>query len=348
MPATYEIVAVARTPNELTGPTLQELGPIRGVLTLTETLDDAGQLDISVNLGTLTSDIKERLRDLVAKPMEIWVYRDSVAIFQGPVVGGDISGDNVTMTARGLLFYLHYMLVETDKTWTAEDIYTITTDMIDDWQDQTYGNYGVNTVSVGTAGVTRDHFIAGATETPRVFEAIKGFAQGVFNFWIDHTDRTLQLGQRGSDLSDTVFLERGVQSPNIQFSVSPDQVASEAFATGTGPGVDTPLTTTEVNTAVRESFGRAGYGVTHDPVNDANHLADLTQADLDARASMYFKPGPGMLPVPGADWDDFGVGDTVTFTHDAGLGQQSGAFRIVKRVMGVSETGQEAISVEFE
>ena len=311
--ATYEIVAAGRTPNQLTGPTLQELGPLRGAFNLTETLDDAGQLNVTVSLATLGADIKTRLRDLVAQPMEIWLYRNSTLIFQGPVVGGNIQGDSVSLTARGILFYLHYMLVETDKSWTATDIYTIAKEMVDDWQDQDYGNYGVNTVSIGTAGTTRDHTIAGATETPRVFEALKAFAEGVFNFWIDHSDRTLNFGTKGSDVSATVFLERGVQSPNIQFSVAPDLVASEAYATGTAPEQDA-LTSTQANASVRTSWGRAGVGTTHDPVSDQNHLDDLAQADLDTRASMYFRPGPGMVPVPDADWDDFVVGDTVTYT----------------------------------
>ena len=70
------------------------------------------------------------------------------------MVGGNITSDSVSMTARGLLFYLYYMLVETDKTWNATDIYTIAEDMINDWQDQDYGNFGVNTVGIGTAGTT--------------------------------------------------------------------------------------------------------------------------------------------------------------------------------------------------
>ena len=346
--ASYEIVAVGRTPNQLTGPTLQELGPLRGGFNLTETLNDAGELTMAVNMGTLTSDIKTRLRDLAAQPMEVWVYRDSTQIFRGPVVGGDITGDEVNITARGLLFYLNYMLVYQDKTWTGIDIYTIAKEMVDDWQDLDYGNFGVNTVSIGTAGITRDHFIAGATESPIVMESLKGFAEGVFDFWIDHTDGTLNFGAKGTDLSATVFLERGIQSPNIQFSVSPGQVASEVYATGTGPDVDPAITTIKSNTALRQSFGRVGLGTTHDPVKDTNHLSDLAQADLDYRDAMYFKPGPGLIPVPNADWDDFGVGDTVTYTHDAGLGQQSGTYRVGKRKLNVTGAGQELISVEFE
>ena len=138
-----------------------------------------------------------------------------------------------------------------------------------------------------------------------------------------------------------------MQSPNIQFSVAPDYVASEIYATGTGPDVDPALTSTKANTTLRESFGRVGMGITHDPVKDTSHLSDLAQADLDDRDSMYFKPGPGMIPVPDADWDDFSTGDLVTFTHDAGLGQQTGTYKVGKRKLTVGEKGQEQISVEF-
>lgn len=348
MAAQYEIVAVGRTPQQLTGPVLEELGPLRGGFTLTETLNDAGELSMSVNMGTLIAAIKTRLRNLRAQPMEIWVYRDSVRIFRGPVVGGDISGDSVNLTARGMLFYMHYMLVETDKSWTATDIYTIGAELVDDWQDQDYGNYGINTVGVGTAGVTRDHVIAGATETPRVFEALKNFAEGVFDFWVDPTDASLNFGTKGQDKSATVFLERGIQSPNSQFSVAPDFIASEVYATGTGPGVDPALTSVDTNTTVRTSWGRAGVGITHDPVSDQNHLDDLAAADLADRSDAYFKPGPGMIPLDNAQWDTFDNGDTVSYAHDDGLGQVSGTYRVVKRVLTVGTTGQEKISVEFE
>ena len=53
------------------------------------------------------------------------------------------------------------------------------------------------------------------------------------------------------------------------------------------------------------------------------------------------------MPIVGADVDDFGVGDTITYTFDAGLGQQTGTYRIVKRTITVAESGQETMAVEF-
>jgi hypothetical protein len=345
--ATYEITAVGRTPQQLTSPTLVEQGRLVGGFGLTETLNDAGELSMEVNMGTLTSDIKNRLVDLKQFPLEIWVYRDGVAIFKGPLVGGNISGDSVSMTARGGLFYTQYMLVETNKTFVAVDEFLIAETLINDWQDQDYGNFGVNTVGIGTSGTTSDLDIAGATEQPTVYESLMGFAEGRFDVWVDPTDSQLYFGTKGVDLSATVFLERGIHSATTQFSVAPGLVASEVFATGTGPNIDPALTATKVNTTTRQEFGRSGHGVTIDQIGDATDLSNKAQAAVDDRAEMYFKPGPGMVPVPGADWDDFESGDTVTYTFDAGLGQQTGPYRVYKRTLTVSDNGQEQISVEF-
>jgi hypothetical protein len=54
-----------------------------------------------------------------------------------------------------------------------------------------------------------------------------------------------------------------------------------------------------------------------------------------------------MIPVAGASVEDFNVGDTVTYTYDAGLGQQTGPYRIRKRRVTVTEAGQEHMAVDF-
>lgn len=59
--------------------------------------------------------MKTRLRNLAATPLEVWVDRDGTQVFAGPVIGGEIQGPNVKHTAKGLLYYLAYVLVMTDR-----------------------------------------------------------------------------------------------------------------------------------------------------------------------------------------------------------------------------------------
>lgn len=346
--ARYEIVAVSRAPQQLVAPVLVELEPLKGSFSLTDVLNEPSEFTVSVSIETLTSAIKTRLLDIATNPIELWLYRDSVRIFRGGVVGGDVSGDIVNLTARDGLFYTHYMLVETDKTFAAVDIYTIGAELVDDWQDQDYGNFGLNTVSIGTSGTTRSLFVAGATESPTVYETLMGFADGSFDVWDNPVDGKLNFGTKGTDLSATVFFERGVQSANIQFSCAPGVIASEVYATGTGADVDPAILDLKTNATLRAAFGRAGVGVTLDPVKDTSHLSDLNQKQLDDRGAMYYKPAPGMLPVTGATWGDFEVGDTISYTHDSGIGLVSGTYRVDKATLAVGDSGQEMISVEFE
>lgn len=346
--AVYTVVAVQRTPQSATAPTLAELGPLAAAIEYTDSLNEAPEGRFAVDVDSLQGDIKASLLDPLAQPLEVWVYRDSVKVFAGPVVGGEIKDSILTLTCRGLEFYTAYMLVETAKTWSTIDQYTIATDVIDDWQAQTYGNYGIDTSAIGTSGTTRSLAIPGDEEPRVVYEVLRdlsGLDNG-FDWWVDPTDDELKLaGSRGSDKSASVFLELGVKSSAVKFTIAPGWIASEAYASSTGG--ETVLTTSKSNTSLRNSWGRAGVALTVDDDPDAATLADAAQAVLDSRSSVFFVPGPDLIPVSGADVDDFGVGDTITYTYDAGLGQQTGEYRIRKRKVTVGPEGQEFMAVDF-
>jgi hypothetical protein len=151
----------------------------------------------------------------------------------------------------------------------------------------------------------------------------------------------------GSDLSASVFLDIGIMSPNIRFSVAPGIIASDVYLTGTATG-ESPLTSTKSNTAIRESFGRAGLGGAADNVSEQALLDDLAQASVDARGVAFFQPGGNLIPVSGAGYTDFAVGDTVAYSYDAGLGLQSGNYRVIKREVSVDDDGTESLTVGFE
>lgn len=350
MAAQYDIVAVGRTPQQTVTPLLAELGPLYADFSITEEVDGPGEADFSVDVETLGSDVKDRLRDLRAKPMEIWVYRNGTMIYAGPVIGGQISGTKVTMTTKGLLYYLRYMLVTTDKTWTTTDQFTIAKTVIDDWQGLDYGHYGLVATAIGTSGVTRTLDLPGATEPLVVADVIRdlGMADNGFDAEVVPSTRAVVLTNpsKGTDLSTSVFLERGIQSPDIRFSVAPGIVASDVYLTATGEGSD-PLTATKFLAATRSTFGRSGFATSADSVNTQALADDLAQAVLDARGEALFQPGANLLPVAGAGYDDFGVGDTVTYSFDAGLGRQTGTYRIAKRTLEVGDDGTETMGVEF-
>jgi hypothetical protein len=283
--------------------------------------------------------------------MEVWLYRDGVQVFAGPVVGGSISGTTLTLNCSDLLLYLQYMVLTANESWTAVDQFTIVKELVDDWQALTYGNYGISTLLVGTSGQVRTLAIPAATERVTVWEAVQDLAQANngFDIWVDPDARTLELDypSRGSDLTSTVFLERGIKSADARFSVAPGIIASEVYLTGTAASA-TPITAVKSDTVLRSTFGRCGMGASVDNVTEQAMLDDLAQAAVDLRGAPLFQPGAGLIPVAGAEFDDFGVGDQVTYAYDSGLGLQSGAYRIRRRETVVGADGTEDMKVEFQ
>lgn len=353
MSATYSVVAVARTPQAAAAPTLSELGPLVGSFSWVETTRGAGSASVSVNADSLDDTIKARLRELGTNPVEVWVYRDSTKVFAGPVVSVGVQGPIVTLTCGDLLTYLAYMLVPTNKSWSATEQTTIVKTLIDDWQALSYGDFGLDTSSMASTGTTRTHDIAGATEFPSVLEETLRLSQADngFDIYIDPDTREVVIASplRGSDLSTGVFLERGIGSSNLLISVAPGIAASEVYGVGTGPDLDPPLASTGSDTDFREAFGRTGLATRYDPVVNQAMLDDLVARDAGLVAAQFFVPAPNSLfQVSDGRYEDFGAGDIVTYSHDSGLGTHTGAYRVASRQMAVGADGTETMSVEFE
>jgi len=347
--ASYEIVSVRRTPQSATIPTYTELGPLRAS---TFTVMDhktltPSELTLTVSLGSVDDDSKTALRDLAAQPLEVWVYRGGTRIFAGPIVGGDIAGDSLNLSCRGRLIYLGYMLVWADKSFTSADLFTMGKTLIDDWQALTYGNFGLLTASIGTLGVTRSLEIPGASEFPTVAQSLGNIALGSFDVWLNPDTGNVEFAaSRGSDLSASVSIERGVANAAAGFALGPGLVASELYAAGTAP--DSTLFTSKSDATLRAAFGRTGLGVTHDPVTDASHLSDLADQDLAEVGTMYFNPGGELFEVEEADFEDLEPGNTVEYSKDYGLGKVTKNVRVQKRELTVTPEGQERLYVEFE
>jgi len=329
---------------------MAEIGPLFAEVEITENLYGPDHVTLYVDIGTLSGSVKAKLRNLRAAPLEVRIYRDTVLIFEGPVVGGNKTGQILTLTCFDPSSHLDYMLVTTDKTFTATDQFTIAKTLVDDWQALDYGDYGIDTSGIGTSGQDRTLELTGTTEMPSVGEIIRdlGEADNGFDQSIDYDSRALVLTTvRGSDLSGDVFLERGIGSDDVGFTVSPGNIASDVYMTGVS-STAVPITAVKTNTTLRSTFGRVGLGSTVDQVSEQALLDDLAQGAVDARAEPYFQPSSGLVPVSGARVDDFNVGDTVSYAFDAGLGQQTGSYRVTRRQISVKNNGTERISVEFE
>lgn len=348
--ATYNVVSVLRTPQSATVPTYTELGPLHAS---TITVKDyktmqPSECKVVVNLDSIDASTKASLLDLAATPLEVWVYRDGVRIFAGPVLGGSVKSNALDLTMRGRLAYLAYMLVWQDKSFASVDLFTIAATLVNDWQALTYGNYGVLTSGVGTLGTTRSLEIPGATEFPSVLDSLKSISKGSFDVWIDPSTGDLEFAAaRGTDLSASVSVERGLTDVSAGFALGPGLLASEVYAIGTAAD-SVALTTSASDATLRASFGRSGKAVSHDPVTDSAHLTDLVTADLADVGEVYFTPGGDLFEVPEAVFENLEPGNTVEYSYDAGLGKFTSNKRVEKRQVSIGIEGQEKIQVEFE
>ena len=347
----YEVVAVARTPQAAGAPTLVELGPLPwSTLAWTRELDRPDTIDLTVAADRIADDIKARLRDLAAGPLEARVYRGSDTVAAGPIIGGRLTGPGeLSLVARGLLYYLRYMWVTADLTYTGVDQHLIAKALVDHWQALSYGNYGIVTSGVAASGTTRDRTyvrdelvnIAGAVEQ-------LGEVDGGYDVDVDPATRALLLAspRQGVDRSTSVFLDaRNIADAGAGFSVAADDLASDVFTTGTDGGQATRWSTAGDATR-RAAWGRAGAAATFDGVKVQATLDAHAAAFLASRSSSWLLPAPGLIPVPDAEVGDFDVGDTVSYSFDAGLGLQSGSYRITRLRVSVDEAGQESLAVE--
>lgn len=356
-PAVYELSVWQRTPNQTTAATYVEIGPIKSpTITWGDELDRDGKLQASCQPDRLDEDVRQALRDaLTPSPspqgVELRLLRDGAIVWAGPLVGGQIQGGTLSLTARGLGYYLRYMWVTgsaaTTYTFTGSDEFTIGKWLVDHWQALDYGHFGIDTSSIGTSGTTRDRTYV-AAENPNVHQELERLASVAgFNWWIDPATRQLNFGTRGTDLSSTVVLDsRNIGDEGIAADTAADEFASEAFGVGTSADSD-PITSTQSNTTVRQSFGRVGIAASFDGVSVQGTLDDHTSKLVDDHDRPAFVPGPKLIPVIDADIGDFGPGDTVPWEYDAGLGLQTFTGRLHLVQGSVGPNGGESIAVSF-
>jgi hypothetical protein len=346
---------MARVMQQSGPPLFLEVDPISWTgLSYVDELSKPQQLNAGCQVASLTESVKQRLRDLAHQPTEIWLYRNGKIVFAGPLLGFQRQGQALTLNALGILKYLDVMFVTADTVFSQKDQFTIAKTLIDNWQVQPYGNFGIDTSGVGASGVLRDATYL-QTELDGVGPKLSelGARQNGFDFTVDPASRKLLLSyplqgvDRSSGPDAIVFDSRNVTSENILCSVAPGDVASIAFGTGTSTTANgVTLYSTQSNSDLIAQFGRAGVAQNFDGVSIQATLDDHTLGLLNARKIALLIPGPDTLVTPDADLSQWDVGDTLSYQLDSTLGV-TGAFRSRKRQVTVSKTGKETCTIDF-
>jgi len=351
----YRLEAVARVPQRRSPPQLVSIGElVYGNLSIDTSINNIDRLQTSFSVDNIIDPIKARLRDLRRFPTELWLYREDELIFQGPLSGGQIQGNTLNVYCHGFLYYLKYMYVTSDLTFTQLEQFDIVSRLISHWQNQDWGNFGIVTSGNGKSGRNRKREYV-AAENPNIHHLIDNLTGNVdgFDYSADHKNRRIQLDypNRGSDKTDlAIFDRRNVTSTDIQMSVQVDDIASDAYGTGTSrnaEGEERIVRSHQFNEDVRRTFGKTGVVDTFDGVSRQTTADNHTAKLLQNRDEMLFVPGPELRPIGGVNFFDFDLGDKITYSYNAGLGLQTIQRRVLTKSLKVSENGIESLSVEL-
>lgn len=350
----YEVVLASRTPQPSGPPLLATVDPIAWrSLTWIDEVSAPPQLTVVCLASGLLDSVAARLAD-PTWASELWCYRNGELVFAGPYRGVRVDGEDVTISASGLLDYLRHMFVTTDLTYAQTDQFTIAKGLIDQWQTLEYGHYGIDTSTVGTSGVLRDATYKRDDLHP-VGQRVDELGQRIngFDVEVDPRSRRLQLWypQVGTDRSvgedAVVFDGRNATSSSVMISAAPGDLASEGFGTGTSASEAGTLFSTKPNLQLRSRYGRSGVAGTWDSVSEQATLDEHVQGLVDARGAALVVPGPEARNVPDADIAAYRAGDTVAYRPSEVLPVPATAFRARRRTVKVSPKGQESISLEF-
>ncbi len=362
----YQVMLVERNPVESAGPLLNELDEIiiHEKLTWGDSLDGLGFISFALQPDEQSTVIKQRLRDISFQGLEVWLYRDSVMVAAGPLIGLQPQGATHNAIVRSLAYYLRYMFVTTDLSYAAVDQYTIAKGLVDHWQALTYGDFGIDTSGIGTAGVVRTIDYK-ADEGPNVFRKIENLADADngFEFYVEPLSRDLILtDRRGADKTGAggiIVDERNITSPNAFYSVAAGDFATHAIAIGGDVEGTTPVIgVTSGGTSMFE-WGRAGFVIAVDGVETQSVIDEYALNLFNAMRVVKFSPSPSggggaeagsagsLTPSEGFSAVDVGVGDTVVWSYDYGYGIIELNRDIWSKTVNIDDSGNETIGLRF-
>lgn len=350
----YSVSLVARTPQASSNPTLVEIDRlVVDSINYTDELNRPGTASLSVPVESLTAPVKDRLSALNLYPCEVWIYRGSTMVWAGEIQTIGLDGKSAQLGCTGLMGYLSRIGITADVTFTNLEEGSIVTSLINTGQNKPYGYYGISTFLVGTTGTTRSVTYL-AKDTPNLGSKLSELAASDpgFDMWITPSDRRFRIATaRGSDKSASVVLDRRViTSANVAMSVAPGDLATVMTATGQGQkldGTQVSFVGNYLTSSARIAFGSSWISQSFDNVESQAELNSRASAFLSARSALMIQPGLSMRPRPGVDVGSFGVGDTVGYAYDAGLGLQVGSYRVSKLSVSVNANGGEMLGVEF-
>lgn len=355
----YEVVAYARVPAQATAPTFTELDRVPfnagehsgggGISWSRELLSD-GSITVSADPTKLPDSIASKLLDLDNNPMELALYRDGVLTQRGPLIAWQVQGRTITLLARGLLYYLRYMRITSTLEYTATEQATIVKGLIDHHQNKDYGNFGLDTSTIASTGVTRTRDFD-PVDLVLTHEEIREMAEATdgFDIRVDPSTRavTLHSPTYGTDKTDLVILdERGIVDPELSSVVTAGQFGSAALVAGINKDGN-HISSEQIDTTVRNAWGLAYVSHSVIGVSGQTELDNIAAQTRDIAKVELLQPTKEFSSVTGASYDDFEPGDTVSYEYNPGFGRIKYDGRVKNQFVSIAESGTEKLTIDF-
>lgn len=361
----YEAVLVDRTPTQLGPPTFTEVDRIQMLdkVSWSKELNNDGFGSVSTRPNRLSSDLATRLRSPEQNPMELWIYREGVKVYAGPLIGIQVQGAESTITfhSRGLLYYLRYMFLTQDYSATATDKFTVAKDLVDHWQNLDWGDFGIDTSGIGTSGDTidadykRTEIVNIARELARLSNP--GGTNG-FDFEIDPATRDLIFydPQKGTDKSATHILDsRNMRQYSAFMDLTAGDFATTVVGAATGFELDGALWSQATDTVRRDQFGLVGLGASWNNLQIQSTLDDFVQTLVDIHSDFRLSfggaggaesgGGTTVIPMVGFEPEDVEPGDTISVNVDFGFGEYALQRDVSRVVTSQTADGNEEMNV---
>lgn len=364
----YDTMIVSRTPVESGPPTLEIVDRVSSVnkIAWSDELvgDNFGRVDVDVD--NISPAVGERFVDLANNPCELWIYREDKLVHAGPIIGLQVQNNTVGVVSRGPLYYLKFMYVQSDYVHNNRDQFIITKELINQWQNDDWANFGLNTANIGTSGTIRPvEFYAKELRNVRREIELLAQAERGFDFYVDYSTVTLGTGatkdlvlvdRRGQDKrNDIIFDRRNLTDlVHIWMSVATEDVATWVRVLGTSQNfAEEGQIRTATNPTLIQNYGKAGAVAHIDGILGAETTQEYANKARDLLSDFHMEiggqqQGVSIFSIEGSTPADFGSGDTVSFYWDAGFGIIDETRDVVKKYVSVDNTGTERMTIELE
>ena len=364
----YDTLIVSRSPQRFGPPTLEivdRVSSINAIAWSDELVgDNLGRVDIDVD--NISPAVGERFTDLANNPCELWIYREDQLVHAGPIIGLQVQNNTIGIVSRGPLYYTKYMYIDDDYVHNNKDQFVIFKELIDLWQNEDYGNFGLNTSNIGTSGTIRpvEFYDKELRNVRREIEVLAQLERG-FDFYVDYTTATLGenatkdivlVNRRGTNKRNDVILDRRnlTDLVHIWMSVATEDIATWVKVLGTSQNfAEEGKTRRATSPALMQKFGRAGAVAHIDGILGVETTQEYANRARDLLSDFHMEiggkqQGVSIFSIAGSTPADFGAGDTISFYWDAGFGDINQTRDVVKKFVSVDKSGTERMTVEVE